>query len=154
MCSNMWAKPVLPMGSCEEPASTIVKKEKTGASGRSQITMVSPFGSFLTVMSFSKDATSCAAARAVRMRRSTRARGRSMRYIIGPPKDWAKLHGRTFWDNHLGCEGQKFEITWRAGRLSNGYRTLIERGRGDLGFCVGRALMHNACGSVCDGFDH
>ena len=46
------------MGSCAEPASTWVKNEKTGASGRSQMTTVSPLASFLTVMRFSKEATS------------------------------------------------------------------------------------------------
>src|ERR1700686_2018530 len=56
MCSNMCAKPVLPMGSCTEPASTCVKNEKTGASGRSQMMTVSPLGSFFTVVRFSNEA--------------------------------------------------------------------------------------------------
>ena len=46
------------MGSCTEPASTCVKKEKTGASGRSQMMMVIPFDSFFTVMRFSNEAMS------------------------------------------------------------------------------------------------
>src|SRR5260370_13410210 len=58
MCSNMWARPVLPMGSCTEPASTCVKKENTGASGRSQMMTVMPLASFLTVVRFSNDARS------------------------------------------------------------------------------------------------
>src|SRR5208282_3032521 len=120
MCSNMWARPVLPMGSCVEPASTMVKKEKTGASGRSQMRMVRPFGSFLTVMRFSKDATSWAEAKAVRKR--MRSVGLSMRCFIGPPKDRTDIP-----DKHVlkqpcldECAGQKFEITWPTGRLSNG----------------------------------
>src|ERR1039458_6928238 len=58
MCSNMCARPVLPMGSCTEPASTCVKNENTGASGRSQMMMVRPLESFLTVVRFSKEARS------------------------------------------------------------------------------------------------
>src|ERR1700721_1187955 len=79
----MGARPVARRGSCAEPASTRVKKEKTGASGRSQIKRVSPLGSFLTVMRFSKDARSCARAQAERMR-NTRAVLR-VRCFIGPP---------------------------------------------------------------------
>src|SRR6202171_6361024 len=58
MCSNICARPVLPIGSCTEPASTCVKKENTGASGRSQIMMVSPLASFFTVVRFSNEARS------------------------------------------------------------------------------------------------
>src|ERR1700690_4598656 len=58
MCSNMCARPVLPIGSCTDPASTCVKKENTGASGRSQMITVKPFASFLTVVRFSKEARS------------------------------------------------------------------------------------------------
>src|ERR1700739_2249521 len=54
----MWARPVLPIGSCTDPASTCVKNENTGASGRSHTITVSPFSSFLTVVRFSNDATS------------------------------------------------------------------------------------------------
>src|SRR5271156_4636745 len=137
MCSNMWARPVLPMGSCVEPASTMVKKEKTGASGRSQMRMVRPFGNFLTVMRFSKEATSCAAARAAKKR--MRTSGLSMRCFIGPPKG---LDGHS--DKHSEqpcldeCAGQKFEITWRTGKLSNGglrqvfFRAQCVRGPGAM----------------------
>src|SRR6266851_2729686 len=62
MCSNMCARPVLPTFSWAEPASTWVTKEKTGASGRSMRTMVSPLGRVFTVMRFSKEAMSWAAA--------------------------------------------------------------------------------------------
>src|SRR5580700_7749957 len=123
MCSNMWAKPVLPIGSCAEPASTRVKKEKTGASGRSQMRIVRPFGNFLTVMRFSKDATSCAAAHAARTKSRTRTRGLSMRCLIGPPKG-----GQTVAQTYLdGWEGQKFEITWLRGRLSNRAKPIRRR---------------------------
>src|SRR5271169_990083 len=113
------------MGSCEEPASTRVKKEKTGASGRSQTMRVRPFGSFLTVMRFSNDATSWAVATAVRTRSRTGARSLSVRCFIEPPEGSANMLGRTLWTTMFkrtcldGYEGQKFEITWRAGRLSN-----------------------------------
>ncbi len=60
MCSNMWARPVIPGTSRSAPTSTWVKKEKTGASGRSHTRTVSPFASVLTVIFFSKAATSCA----------------------------------------------------------------------------------------------
>src|SRR5579864_7617283 len=84
MCSNMWARPVLPMGSCTDPASTCVKNEKTGASGRSRITTVSPFDRVLTVVRFSKEATSWAEAIAVNKRISTSMRMAAC--FIGPPR--------------------------------------------------------------------
>src|SRR4051794_34414159 len=72
MCSNMWASPVSPIGSCTEPASTRVKKENTGASGRSQINTVRPFSNFLTVTRFSKEAMSWATTKVVSSRIATR----------------------------------------------------------------------------------
>jgi hypothetical protein len=48
----------------------MVKKENTGASGRSQIRRVKPFGNFLTVMRFSNDVISCAVARTLRIRKA------------------------------------------------------------------------------------
>src|SRR5208282_2197469 len=71
------------MGSWAEPASTNVKKEKTGASGRSQTRRVRPLSSFFTVMRFSKDATSWVAASVVRNRRN--ANRANVRCFIGPP---------------------------------------------------------------------
>src|SRR5579863_4294722 len=142
MCSNMWARPVFPMGSCAEPASTSVKKEKTGASGRSQIRMVKPFGSVLTVMRFSKDATSWAAATVVRSRIS--AKGRNTWFFIRPPKG-IRWFGRR-WDDHVldEQEGQKFEITWGAGKLSIRLQTESARKRRDRPvFCVRRDFVHN-----------
>src|SRR6478752_5418646 len=105
MCSNMWARPVRPMGSCTEPASTWVLKEKTGASGRSQITTVRPLSSFLTVIRFSKAARSCAAAIADSTRST--ATDLSARYFIGPP---LRL------DRTLQ---EELEVTWPEGKLSN-----------------------------------
>src|ERR1035438_9286799 len=58
MCSNMCARPVLPIGSCTDPASTCVKKENTGASRRSQTITVRPLASCFTVVRFSKEARS------------------------------------------------------------------------------------------------
>jgi len=58
----------LASGSWVEPMFTYVKKEKTGASGRSMIRMVSPFGSFLMEIRFSKDARSCATVTEVKNR--------------------------------------------------------------------------------------
>src|SRR5580704_4947984 len=118
MCSNMWARPVLAMGSCADPASTSVKKENTGASGRSQMRRVSPLESFFTVMRFSKEATSCAALNTPRSKIT--ASGLNVRSFIGPPENQQTLGA-----DALKCscldeqDGQKFEITWRAGKLSN-----------------------------------
>src|SRR5271157_4868828 len=55
MCSIMCASPVSLRGSCAEPASTSVKNEKTGASGRRQRTIVSPLGRVFTETRFSYD---------------------------------------------------------------------------------------------------
>src|SRR5271157_4746741 len=62
MCSIMWGSPVLLRGSCAEPASTSVKKENTGASGRRHKTTVSPLGRVFTETRFSYDERSCAPA--------------------------------------------------------------------------------------------
>src|SRR6185437_6642860 len=105
MCSNMWARPVWPMGSCAEPAFTWVLNEKTGASGRSHMTTVRPLSSFLTVMRFSKADKSCAKAIADRTRST--ATVLSARYFIGPPR---RL------DRTLQ---EELEVTWREGKLSN-----------------------------------
>src|ERR1700722_5183426 len=113
MCSNMWASPVSPMGSCDDPASTKVKKEKTGASGRSQIRSVNPLGSFLTVMRFSNDATSWDAARVVRPAIS-KASMNMWRFIFNLRAISIPLDGHA---------GQKFESTWPGGRLSNGIKS-------------------------------
>src|SRR4051812_32472311 len=94
MCSNMCARPVLPIGSCTEPASTLVKNENTGAvSGRWQMTAVSPFASFLTVTRFSKEARSWAK----QNEESSNARVASLRARdIEPPREWyeAICYGR------------------------------------------------------------
>src|SRR5579872_3277041 len=105
MCSNMYASPVSPCGSCTEPTSTWVKNENTGASGRSQTKTVSPLGSFLTVMRFSKDARSCAAQNVVVARK--KAKNASWRDFMKPPRAWTNEECRSF------------EITWPKGRLSN-----------------------------------
>ena len=118
MCSNMCARPVLPMGSCTEPASTWVKNEKTGASGRSRITTVRPLGRVLTVMRFSKDATSCAQATTVR-RRSKYERANCR---VFHRTSTASGHGLTNSIPRLdGPEtGKKFHSTWEERRMSNG----------------------------------
>src|SRR6266849_8076610 len=83
MCSNMCARPVLPIGSCTEPVSTLVKNEKTGAvSGRRQMITVNPLGSVLTVTCFSKEVRSCAEQRAARI--TTKARDFRARDIKPP----------------------------------------------------------------------
>src|SRR5579864_4854296 len=87
------------MGSCAEPASTSVKKENTGASGRSQIMRVRPFGNFLTVMRFSNDSTSCASAKEDRRKRT--ASIFRIWCFIGPPAIsltdmyWTDVRGRS-----------------------------------------------------------
>src|SRR5579864_8333385 len=117
MCSNIWARPVLPMGSCAEPASTRVKKENTGASGRSQTSRVKPFGSFLTVMRFSNDATSCPATKATSSR--IEAASLAAKYFIGPPS--ARANRRRLFDGQAGqmslgrtCRAENLKV--RAGK--------------------------------------
>src|SRR5271165_1590752 len=104
------------MGSCTEPASTWVLKEKTGAPGRSQTMAVRPLSNFLTVIRFSKALRSCATATAVRASKS--AANLSARYLIGPP-----LRLDRTWPEEL-------EVTWREGKLSN-RQTIVD--------CVARA---------------
>src|SRR6266404_4112655 len=95
MCSNICARPVLPMGSCTEPASTLVKKEKTGAlPGRVHTIAVSPLGSFLTVTRFSNDDKSCAEAAAARTIRLANTTARCFKARdIGPPGELARRLG-------------------------------------------------------------
>src|SRR5208282_5140969 len=107
MCSNMCARPVLPMGSCTEPASTWVKNENTGASGRSQMMMVSPLASFFTVVRFSKEAKSWPRASEHSTKQTAIVCIEVKRDFILPPKP-----------NHVGT--LKIEVTCRQGRLSNG----------------------------------
>src|SRR5208282_2543859 len=97
MCSNMCANPVLPIGSCTDPASTCVKNENTGASGRSQIMMVSPLPSFFTVVRFSKEARLCPRASEHSTKQTTIVCTEINRDFILPPRR----------------EHQKFEVTWR-----------------------------------------
>src|SRR5258708_38993164 len=106
MCSNMCARPVLPIGSCTDPASTCVKNENTGASGRSQIMMVSSLASFFTVVRFSKEARSWPRASEHSTKQTTNVCIEVKRDFILPPK-------------RNNAERQKFEVTWRQGRLSN-----------------------------------
>src|SRR6202521_6400469 len=86
MCSNMCARPVLPMGSCTEPASTCVKNENTGASGRSQIMMVRPLASFFTVVRFSNEARSWPRATEHSTKQTTTVCIRVKRDFILPPR--------------------------------------------------------------------
>src|SRR6202158_1036179 len=86
MCSNMCARPVLPMGSCTEPASTCVKNENTGASGRSQMMMVRPLASFFTVVRFSNEARSCPTASEHSTKQTTIVCREIKRYFILPPR--------------------------------------------------------------------
>src|SRR5450755_1592025 len=102
MCSNMCARPVLPMGSCTEPASTCVKNENTGASGRSQMMMVRPLESFLTVVRFSKEARSW-------LKASEQNTKQMMIVCIEVKRDFILPPRRTL----------KIDVTWRRGELSN-----------------------------------
>src|SRR5271156_2544489 len=103
MCSNMCASPVLFMGSCTDPASTCVKKENTGASGRSQMMTVSPLASVFTVIRFSKEARSWPRTSEHRTKQTTIVCIEIKRDFILPPRNKIK----------------KFEVTWSQGRLSN-----------------------------------
>src|SRR5271165_4914723 len=102
----------------------MVKKEKTGASGRSQMRMVRPFGSFLTVMRFSKDATSWAAARAVRTRMEKAAS--SARCFIEPPGQLAMT-----WTN---MQGRSLKLRGGKGGCQTGQRLNKTKGRTELHF--------------------
>src|SRR6201997_2527982 len=105
----MWARPVARRGSCEEPASTSVKKEKTGASGRSHTKSVRPLGSFFTVMRFSNDATSCARAKLERRKRTTAVL--KVRRFIGPPTvGRASSATDIYW---TGLEGRSLKVRVR-----------------------------------------
>src|SRR5947209_2147402 len=79
MCSNMWARPVIPVTSCAEPTSTSVSKEKTGASGRRTRTNVQPFGSTWTVVRASKSLRDWAAAGRAGQAAEARRRARAAR---------------------------------------------------------------------------
>src|SRR5438552_17105394 len=134
------------MGSCAEPASTRVKKEKTGASGRSQIRRVMPFGSFLTVMRFSKDATSCARAKAER-RKKTAAAFRVWCFIKPPASSsthmcWTDVQGRS-----LKVRVGKGSCQTCSSRDSEG------QVRNNAVFCVPRYFGHNSSRRSCDRFD-
>src|SRR5260221_3569641 len=86
MCSNMCARPVLPIGSCTEPASTCVKNENTGASGRSQIMIVSQLSSFFTVVRFSNEARSWPRTKEQSTKHTTNVSIEIKRDFIQPPK--------------------------------------------------------------------
>src|SRR4030088_950609 len=130
------------MGSCTEPASTRVKKEKTGASGRSQTRMVRPFGSFLTVIRFSKDAMSWAAASAD-SRRSKATILATWRFI-GPPRldrpyQTNIAGGCTYWTD---IQRRSFESTWRRGGCQTGSRGFVRV----AGRLVGDVAYFASCG--------
>src|ERR1700730_14711279 len=85
MCSNMCARPVLSIGSCTDPASTCAPKEITGASGRSQILLVSPLANFFTAVRFSKEARSCPRASEHTTQQTAIVSKQFMRTFILPP---------------------------------------------------------------------
>src|ERR1039458_6826300 len=84
MCSIMWARPVSWSGSCAEPASTRVKNENTGASGRRQRTTVKPLGRVFTETRFSYDARSCATSGKAATSRSRQVNLANQRFIVPP----------------------------------------------------------------------
>src|SRR5271157_1404275 len=87
MCSIMCASPVSLRGSCAEPASTSVKNENTGASGRRHRTIVSPLGRVFTETRFSYDERSCAASGKAPASRSRQVDLANQRFIgFVPPK--------------------------------------------------------------------
>src|SRR5271166_6341527 len=105
MCSNMCASPVLPIGSCTDPASTCVKNENTGASGRSQMITIRPFANLFTVVCFSKEARSWPKVSEQKMKQTAKKTTTVSvnRNFILPPRQYCP----------------KFETTWRQGNLSN-----------------------------------
>src|SRR5580693_7671969 len=97
----------------------MVKKEKTGASGRSQMMSVRPLGSLFTVMRFSKDATSWASAKEERRRRRT-AVVRFRLFIglgfIGPPA--VERAKRAYsWTDMCWTEQQGRSLKLRGGKV-------------------------------------
>src|SRR5882672_1089045 len=110
MCSNMCARPDLPMSSWVEPVSTCVKKEKTGASGRSQIRTVRPLGRVFTVTRFSKEARSWALVTPAETTRNRKVmpKSGSKRDFMEPPQPLDEM------------QGGSFEVSRREVRLSNG----------------------------------
>src|SRR5208337_2850029 len=132
MCSNMCARPVLPMGSCTEPASTCVKNENTGASGRSQMMMVRPLASFFTVVRFSKEAKSWPRAIEHSTKQTTSVCIEVKRTFILPPRPTTKIR------NYV----EAGSIVKRALRPTTEHRGIppscvkVDRCRGDSGIIV------------------
>src|SRR5664279_2805993 len=92
MCSIMCARPVSLRGSCAEPASTRVKNENTGASGRRQRMIVKPLGRAFTETRFSYDARSCAASGIAAASRSRQVNLANQRFIVPPEgRDYAQV---------------------------------------------------------------
>src|SRR5208283_1956901 len=85
MCSIMCASPVSLRGSCAEPASTSVKNEKTGASGRCHRTMVSPLVKVFTETRFSYEDKSCAISGIAAANRSRQINLENQYFIVPPP---------------------------------------------------------------------
>src|SRR5271165_1090324 len=90
MCSIMCASPVSSRGSWAEPASTSVKNENTGASGRRHRTTVSPLGKVFTETRFSYDDKSCAASGKAAASQSRQISLANQRFIA-PPSTTSKL---------------------------------------------------------------
>src|SRR5208282_2332077 len=142
MCSNMCARPVLPIGSCTEPASTCVKDEKTGASGRSQRMMVSPLASFFTVVRFSNEARSWPKASEHSTKQTTIVCIRVVRDFILPPRrntKNSKLRGgredcQTTGHNRLICHPDP--------ERSRRGRTCFLRRTADSWRAIPRAVVH------------
>src|ERR1017187_8482721 len=118
MCSIMCARPVSWSGSCAEPASTRVKNENTGASGRRHRTIVKPLGRVFTETRFSYDARSCAASGKAATSRSRQVNLANQRFIVPPEgrRDNAqvkKLQVRTRKSNGSEQSHCAFQIEFR-----------------------------------------
>src|SRR5580698_5309545 len=144
MCSNMCARPVFPIGSCTEPASTCVKNENTGASGRSQMMMVSPLASFFTVVRFSNEARSCARANEHKTKQTTIVCIESKRDFIQPPQRNTK--NSTLRGGREDCQTRLLRF-WYATPLPNSARVLGNHGLSRLASeCLleGSRVLHRA----------
>src|SRR5208337_2299192 len=93
MCSIMCASPVSSLESWAEPASTSVKNENTGASGRRHRTTVKPLGKVFTETRFSYDERSCAASGITAASRSRQVNLSNQPFMVPPKPDlsWLKL---------------------------------------------------------------
>src|SRR5271157_3995439 len=122
MCSIMCASPVSLRGSCAEPASTSVKNENTGASGRRQRTIVSPLDRVFTETRFSYDDRSCAASGKAAASRSRQVNLANQRFIVPPKQDLSCIRLESYAGTDVQVKRMKAEAE-SASRQNRGPKT-------------------------------